>query len=135
MIVNAEGSIAGKLAAYVAKQLLLGEKVQIINAEKTVITGNKAFILEKFAHRRERGDPHHGPYYPRTAHMMLKRMIKGMLPHKNTRGREALKRVRCHLGVPKGMNPENAVKRDDLAKLQTRKFLSLGEISKLLGAK
>ncbi len=135
MIVNAEGAIAGKLAAFVAKQILLGETVDIINAEKAVITGNKAFLHEKFQHRRDRGDPHHGPYYPRNAHMILKRMIRGMLPWKNTRGREAYRRVKCHLGVPQDLFGKEAVKGEDVSKLQTRKFLTLYELAKLLGAK
>lgn len=135
MIVNAEGAIAGKLAAFVAKQLLLGETVDIINAEKAVITGNKAFLHEKFQHRRDRGDPHHGPYFPRNAHMILKRMIRGMLPWKNTRGREAYRHVKCHLGVPQDLFGKEAVKREDVSKLQTRKFLTLYELAKLLGAK
>ncbi|MBI4154011.1 50S ribosomal protein L13 [Candidatus Woesearchaeota archaeon] len=135
MIVNAEGAIAGKLAAFVAKQLLLGETVDIVNAEKAIITGNKSFLHDKFQHRRDRGDPHHGPYYPRNAHMILKRMIRGMLPWKNTRGREAYRRVRCHLGVPQELSGKEAVARQDVSKLQTRKFLTLYELAKLLGAK
>ena len=38
-VVNAEGLILGRMSSKVAKKLLNGEEVVIINAEKTVISG------------------------------------------------------------------------------------------------
>ena len=55
MIIDASDMILGRLATYVAKKALLGEKVDIVNCEKAVITGNKKSIFEKYKQRNERG--------------------------------------------------------------------------------
>jgi large subunit ribosomal protein L13 len=68
MIVDGTGLVLGRLAAFVAKQLLLGEKVDIINSEKVIITGSKQDILSKYKQRRDRGTPSRGPFFPREPH-------------------------------------------------------------------
>ena len=45
-IVNAEGLVLGRMATVVAKHLLQGEKVEIVNAEKAIISaGGKVIII------------------------------------------------------------------------------------------
>ena len=51
MIIDASDMILGRLATYVAKKALLGEKVDIVNCEKAVITGNKKSVFEKYKKR------------------------------------------------------------------------------------
>jgi LSU ribosomal protein L13P len=53
--IDGDNHIYGRLSTYVAKQLLLGEEVVIVNASKIAITGSRKFILEKFNHRRNIG--------------------------------------------------------------------------------
>ena len=64
------------------------------------ITGRKKEVLAKFKRRRDRGIPLKGPYFPKQADRMVKRAIRGMIPYKQPKGREALSRVICHKGVP-----------------------------------
>ena len=45
MIIDAKDLIAGRMGAFVAKQLLLGETVDIVNAEKAVISGKKNVVF------------------------------------------------------------------------------------------
>lgn len=137
MIIDAKDMIAGRLATYVAKQALLGETIDIVNAEEAILSGSKKDLLNRYVHRRERGDPHHGPYFPRTSHMMLKRMIRGMLPFKQSKGREAFKRIKCHKGVPKVFEGKEMLTFEKFHKnkLPTKKHLTFKELSKLLGAK
>ena len=52
--IDATDTIMGRLASFAAKELINGEKVVIINAEKCAISGSKKSILEKYGHRRER---------------------------------------------------------------------------------
>ena len=59
-IVDASGLVLGRLASHVAKRILIGENVVIINAEKAIITGSKKNIVEKFktsSHLTMQGDP------------------------------------------------------------------------------
>jgi len=137
MIVDAKNLIAGRMSAFVAKQLLLGEKVDVINAEKAVISGTRAFVLEKFAHRIDRGTPRRGPFSPRMPQMILKRMIRGMLPFSQHKGRVVFKNLRCHVGVPKqfeGQKTEN-LKRFHKESLTSIGTITIQQISNHLGKK
>ncbi|EQD37771.1 Ribosomal protein L13, partial [mine drainage metagenome] len=40
-VIDASNAIYGRLSAHVAKQLLDGETIKIVNADKCVITGSK----------------------------------------------------------------------------------------------
>ena len=48
MIVDAKDNVAGRLASKVAKALINGERVTVINAQDLVMVGNKKSILEKY---------------------------------------------------------------------------------------
>ncbi len=137
MIVDASGLIMGRLAAFAAKNALKGEKVDIVNCENAIVTGNKRNVIEKYKHQRSRGGPFHGPFIGRQAHMLLKHVIKGMLPHKQARGREALARIKCHLSVPKEFEGKKSetVRGAGFEKLETTKYLTLKELSYELGAR
>ena len=43
MIIDGEGCVLGRLASITSKNLLEGEEVVILNAEKIMLTGNKDF--------------------------------------------------------------------------------------------
>ena len=57
MIIDAKDLILGRLASFAAKQALLGETVDIVNAEESVITGNKRWIIAHYVQARDRGNP------------------------------------------------------------------------------
>ena len=56
-----------------------------------------------------------------------------MLPHKETRGREALDRVRVYVGNPYDEDGD-VLDGTSLDRLSNIKFISLGEVSEKLGA-
>lgn len=135
MIIDAEDMIMGRLATYVAKRALMGEEISIVNAEKAVITGKPDEVFAKFKRKREMGATLIGPFYPRTSERIVKRMIRGMLPYKQPRGREALDRVKCYVGIPKEF--EGKAQKFEQFNVNTTyaKFITIKEISKKLGAK
>ncbi|MFH0752655.1 MAG: 50S ribosomal protein L13 [archaeon] len=137
MIIDAKNLIAGRLAAYVAKQALLGEKVEIVNAEKAVVSGIKEDIFSRFSHRIARGTPGKGPFSPKMPHMILKRMIRGMLPHKQDKGRKAYKNIKCHIGTPKEFEGQKTeeLKQFHKSKLLNARTVTLKQISEYLGKK
>ena len=133
MIIDATDVVMGRLASTTAKKLLCGEDVIIINAEKAVITGKKKMIFERFLHKRERGDPKKGPFYPRYPDMIVRRVIRGMLPYKKAKGRAALKKLRVY-----NRNPENFKKVQRLVKSTDDlecKYITLQDLSRRMGAK
>ena len=72
MLIDAKNRIVGRLGTFVAKKALLGEKIDIINAEQAVISGKRAEVLGKFKQRVERGTWAKGPHYKRDPDMLLK---------------------------------------------------------------
>lgn len=136
-IIDAKDLILGRLAAIVAKRALLGESIDIINCEETIITGNKKTILAKYAQKRARGIPTKGPFVPRRADMLVRRTIRGMIPYKRPKGSAAFKRVRCHIGVPPELEGKKAesVKEAHMSKLSYTKHIKIKDLSKSLGAK
>lgn len=133
MIIDGKNLILGRLAAYVAKQALLGEKIIIVNSEDIIISGDKHMVLGKYQDRIARGDLYKGPFQPKTADRIVRRTIRGMLPFKQERGRTAYKRVMCYKGIPDKYKNEKleTVERANASKLKT-KFTTLGQIEKLV---
>ena len=137
MIIDAENQVVGRIAVFAAKHALLGENIDIVNCEKAMMTGSRKFILARFKQRRERGVPLQGPYYPRKPEMLVKRIIRGMLPYKKEKGETALKRIYCHIGVPAKLQGASVMKVEgaDISKVPNHKYITIAEISKQMGAK
>ena len=57
MLIDANNKIVGRLGTVVAKKALLGEKIDIVNAENAVISGRKDVIFAKFKQKVSRGTP------------------------------------------------------------------------------
>jgi large subunit ribosomal protein L13 len=133
LVVDAQDCILGRVASHVAERALDGETIAVVNAERAVITGREEQILEKFGTRREIGSDR-GPAYPKQPDRILKRSIRGMVPYKKPRGREALENVRVYLGNPYEDGDAEVLDGTSLDRLSNIKFVSLGEISESLGA-
>jgi len=101
IIVDGDGAVFGRMASFVAKELLKGNYVDVINSEKVIVSGSKNVIVEKIRAKRRMGSggSMKGPKYIRKEDLLLKRMIRGMLPRDRARGREAFKRLKCHIGL------------------------------------
>ncbi|MGC8663772.1 MAG: 50S ribosomal protein L13 [Thermoplasmata archaeon] len=134
-IIDATDNVLGRLSSYVAKMLLNGEDVIIINAEKAVVTGNKEFILNDYLEKWQRGSVRKGPHYPRMPDRILRRSVRGMLPFKTSHGKEAYKRLKVFIGKPEEIDYSKVEKIDKVIYKKIRNKVTLGEISKNLGAK
>lgn len=136
IIYDAENQILGRLASIIAKKLLEGEEVIVVNCEKAVISGDPQMKIKEYLAKRARGDPIHGPFFPKRPDNIFRRTVRGMLPWKKAKGREAFRRLKVFIGVPEELKDKKfeKVKEADASKLKT-KFISLGEISIALGAK
>jgi large subunit ribosomal protein L13 len=138
MIIDANDMIVGRMASFAAKKALLGEKVDIINCEKAVITGNRDDVLHKYWYRaRDMGGPRKGPFIIRLPDRFVRRIVKGMLPMNKPRGREAHKRVKGYIGVPEEFKDKPTVKVPgaDVSKLNMLKRVNVGDICKHMGGK
>jgi len=123
-VVDGKEMILGRMAAGVAKMLLNGEEVAVVNSENAVISGDLQYLMEKYRHRRtmkDKATPEHSPKWPRRPDLFVRRIVRGMLPFDSARGRAAFKRLRVHIGAPDGLQGEKAViPGADAAKLNTK---------------
>jgi len=139
MIIDGENLILGRTASIVAKKLLEGESIIIINGKKMVIKGNKKDIFGRFKHRLELknlANPRKSPKYPRNSERIIKRAVRGMLPPKKPRGREALKRLKVYAGTPAEFKGHEVIKLKDaeLNKEKSSKFITIKKLSEYLGS-
>ena len=133
LVVDARDCILGRVASQVAERALAGERIAVVNAERAVITGSEEDVMSVYRKRAEVGSDR-GPYYPKRPDRIFKRSIRGMLPYKKPRGREAFENVRCYVGNPYGDGETEVLDGTSLDRLSNIKFLTLGEVSEQLGA-
>lgn len=101
--VDASGQIAGRMCSKVAKLLLTGNNVTIVNADKALFSGYRQTVMGDFLERLTIASvvhPKHGPFHPRTPSGILTRMVRGMIPRTKPSGAASLKRLRVYEKVP-----------------------------------
>ena len=136
MIIDANNLILGRLGTFVAKKALLGEKIDIVNCENCVVTGNRKNIFEEYDRSLHRGAPATGPFTYRRPDRFVKRTIRGMLPFKRARGREAFKNIKCHIGVPEELKNEKPVRVESAGSERLgADYLKVKEICRAIGGK
>jgi len=133
-VIDARDCILGRVASEVAERALDGERVAVVNAEHAVITGSEDDVTETYQKRVEVGSDR-GPEYPRRPDGIFKRSIRGMLPHKRPRGREAYANVHVYVGNPYEDDRDAEVLEDtSLDRLSSIRFVTLGDVSEAIGA-
>ena len=100
-LVNAEGLIVGRMCSKVAKRLLNGEEVIILNAEKAVFSGKRKSKVAEAKQFLEVGAPERGPFHYRRPDKYLRKTVRGMLPFKQPKGKSAYKRLKVFMGIPR----------------------------------
>ena len=105
-----------------------------MNAEKAAISGKKQQIVQEAKTFLEVGHPRKGPYHPRRPDRIVSRTIRGMLPWRKPKGKEAYKRLRVYLGIP--MEYENKTAQTILEasadKLKSP-YITVSELAKEVG--
>ena len=139
MIIDGEGLVLGRLASTVSKKLLDGEQITILNAEKIIISGTKEWAYNKYKQRLDRAsisNPRRmGPKYPRRPDDIFRRTVRGMLPYKQSKGKNAYKGLKVHLGIPTEFQEEEIKSLKEAQPKNISHSIEMGKISQLLGAK
>lgn len=135
---DATNTIIGRLASYVAKQALLGNTVNIFNAEKAIMSGSMDYNYDRYWKLiRDIGQPRKGPFIPRLSDRFVKRLIRGMLPHKRQRGVDAYKRIMCYRGLPDVFKDKKITRYEpaDKSRLHHVKYVTIKDLCVKLGGK
>ena len=99
-VIDATGLILGRMASHIAKRLLQGEKIIVVNAENAAISGKRLRIVKEAKRYLEIGHPRKGPLHRRRPDRIVRRTVRGMLPRKKPKGQQAYKRLKVFLEVP-----------------------------------
>jgi large subunit ribosomal protein L13 len=133
IVIDTTDRIMGRVGAMVAKMLLSGENVVIVNADKAVITGDPKMTNQKFLQKRQRGDRKKGPFYPRYPAPIMRRAVRGMLPIRKARGRTAYRRLKVFADQPAEYKKAKKIGKA-LSEIEC-KFCYIKDVAKFLGAK
>ena len=100
LLLDARNRILGRFCSQIAKKALLGYNIVVINAKDAIISGNKENIHQKYLARlnvKTATNPRRGPFWPRRPDVLMKSIIKKMLPRKAFRGKDAISRVHVYI--------------------------------------
>ena len=136
-IVDASNMILGRMATYVAKRALEGKRMIIINAERAVISGTKARVVARAKTKlktRTLTNQAKAPTHPRRPDNYVRRVVRGMLPWKKSRGKDAFKRVRVFIGTPADYQGRPSVKIEDANASRLRvPYVSVAQVAEEIG--
>jgi large subunit ribosomal protein L13 len=111
-VVDANGKVLGRLATQIAMVLRgkhrpnftphadMGHRVAVVNAEKIIVTGNKAKQKTYFRYSGYPGGAKFRTFeeqMQKKPEEILRHAVKGMLP-KNRLGRKLIKKLKIHVG-------------------------------------
>ena len=132
--VNAQGLIVGRMSSKVAKRLLNGEEAIILNAEKAVFSGKKkSKVLEAHVFL-EVGAPMRGPFHYRRPDRYLRKTVRGMVPFKQPKGKEAYKRLKVFMGIPREFKDQQMITFEEASSANLKgPHFTLYELSKEIG--
>ncbi len=133
-VIDAKGLILGRMASIIAKRLLEGETVIVINAEKAAISGKRLSRIKEAKDFLDVGHPGKGPYHLRRPDRIVKRTIRGMLPRKKPRGQQAFKRLRVFLNLPEELKgKETQTILEAKAEKLRCPYITVGDMAKEIG--
>jgi large subunit ribosomal protein L13 len=137
IVVDATDHIAGRLSSNVAKLLLKGNRVSIVNCDKIMISGTRSNIISEYREFLEINSINHwkhGPKHPRRPDTIMKKMIRGMLPKEKPSGIAAHKRLRTFIGSPKEVKSLKKTKFEKaMIKKSSSNYTTMGELGRTIG--
>nr|ACO14619.1 60S ribosomal protein L13A [Caligus clemensi] len=142
VVIDGRGHLLGRLSSIVAKFLLNGNRVVVVRCEGINLSGNfyrNKLKYLKFLRLRCNVKPSRGPFHFRAPSKIFLRTVRGMMPHKSERGKDALKRLETFEGVPPPYDKKKKMVIPSALKVMRlkpgRKFCTVGRLSHDVGWK
>jgi len=133
-VINADGLILGRMASIIARRLLNGEEIIIVNAEKAVLSGKRKSKIIEAKEFLEVGYPERGPFHYKRPDRILRKTVRGMLPYKQPKGKQAYKRLKVFIETPEEFKDQIM---ETLTNAQAKKltcpYFTLGEFAREIG--
>merc|ERR1712159_985292 len=136
VVIDGRGHLVGRLASKVAKEILRGQRVVVVRCELMNMSGSlyrKKLEWDEFLNKANNTNPRRQFKHYRSPSRMFWRIIRGMLPHKTSRGKAALQRLKVFEGIP---HPYDTKKRmvvpQALKVLRIKSFRRTCEVGELM---
>ncbi|AJW71425.1 50S ribosomal protein L13 [Nitrosopumilus adriaticus] len=138
IVVDATNLIAGRLASNVAKLLILGNRVSVVNCEKIMMSGTRTNQIKEYREFLEINsiiNYKHGPVHYRRPDTLIAKMIRQMLPFdRKPSGKEAYQRLRTYIGSPKQIKSLEKIQFENAKiKRTAANYTTLGELCRVIG--
>ena len=138
IVVDGTNHIAGRLASNVAKLLLQGQRVTVINCEKIMMSGTRSNQIKEYREFLEINsiiNYKHGPVHYRRPDTIISKMIRGMLPYEGKpSGVAAFKRLRAYVGSPKELKSLEKIQFEKaLIRKAASNYTTMGSLCRVIG--
>ncbi|BDQ31474.1 MULTISPECIES: 50S ribosomal protein L13 [Nitrosopumilus] len=138
IVVDGTNHIAGRLSSYVAKLLIKGNRVSIVNCEKIMMSGTRVNQIKEYREFLEINsviNPKHGPVHYRRPDTLIAKMIRQMLPFdRKPSGKESYQRLRTYIGSPKEIKSLEKIQFEKAKiKKTAANYTSVGELCRIIG--
>ena len=138
IVVDATDHIAGRLSSNVAKLLIKGNRVSVVNCEKIMMSGTRSNQIQEYREFLEINsiiNYKHGPKHYRRPDTVMAKMIRQMLPFdRKPSGKESFQRLRTYIGSPKEIK---SIEKIQFEKAKIRKtasnYTQLGKLCRVIG--
>lgn len=138
IVVDTTNHIAGRLSSHVAKLLIQGNRVTLVNCEKIMYSGTRDNLINEYKAFLEINSiihPKHGPVHYRRPDTIISKMIRGMLPYEGKpSGVAAFKRLRAHIGSPKELKSLEKIQFEKaLIRKTASNYTTMGALCRVIG--
>ncbi len=138
IVVDGTNHIAGRLASNVAKLLMQGNRVSVVNCEKIMMSGTRSNQIKEYREFLEINsiiNYKHGPVHYRRPDTLMAKMIRQMLPYdRKPSGKEAHQRLRTYIGSPKVIKTLEKIQFEKAKIIKTASnYTVLVEICRVIG--
>ena len=138
VVVDATNHIAGRLASNVAKLLLQGQRVTVVNCEKIMMSGKRETQIREYREFLEINsiiNYKHGPVHYRRPDTLMAKMIRQMLPFdRKPSGKIAYAKLRTYIGAPNDTKPIEKIQFEKaLITRAASNYTPLAEICRVIG--
>jgi large subunit ribosomal protein L13 len=113
---------------------LSGDEVTILNAEKAIISGKKKSKIAEAKEFLEVGAPDRGPFHYRRPDRIVKKTVRGMVPFKQPKGKNALKKLKVFMGIPKDFQNLEMITFEEAKSIKLKgPHMTLAELAREIG--
>jgi len=140
VVIDGRGHLVGRLASKVAKEILRGQRVVVVRCELMNMSGSlfrKKLEWEEFLNKANNTNPRRQFKHYRSPSRMFWRIVRGMLPHKTSKGKAALQHLKVFEGIPSPYDQKKRMVVPEALKVLRmkahRKFCVFGDLAQMAG--